>query len=89
MPQPSDTAGKKKTASLTVNQDLCRRARDEGIDVSQIAEQAIRQALDAHLSAKIRAEVEQDLAAYDAFVEKHGSPAQMLRDYLAERDDAV
>jgi hypothetical protein len=29
------------------------------------------------------------MAAYNAYVEKHGSPAEMLREYLADRDDAA
>jgi hypothetical protein len=38
---------------------------------------------------KLRAEINQDLAACNAYIEKHGSPAEMLREYLAERDDAA
>jgi hypothetical protein len=29
------------------------------------------------------------MAAYNAYVEKHGSPAEMLRDWLADRDGAA
>jgi hypothetical protein len=46
-------------------------------------------ALTSQLAEKARSEIEQDLAAYNAYVEKHGSPAEMLRDYLSERDDAA
>jgi post-segregation antitoxin (ccd killing protein) len=84
-----DVAAKKRTVSLTVNGDLYRRAKLEGINASQVAEDALAQALAEKLSAKVQAEIKQDIAAYDAYVEKHGSPAQMLRDHLAERDDAV
>jgi hypothetical protein len=48
---------------------------------------AKKRTLTSRLPAKLRAEIEQDLAAYDAYVEKHGSPAEMLRDHLAKRDD--
>jgi post-segregation antitoxin (ccd killing protein) len=84
-----DPTAKKQTVSLTVNGDLYRRAKVEGINASRVAEEALAQALAKRLSAKVRAEIEQDVAAYDAYVEKHGSPAQMLRDHLADRDDAV
>jgi len=42
---------------------------------------------DSLSSAEVRAEIEQDLAAYDAFVQRHGSPAQMLREHLAQDSD--
>jgi hypothetical protein len=45
--------------------------------------------LASRLTEKVKAEIGQDLAAYNAYIEKHGSPAEMLRDYLAERDDAA
>jgi post-segregation antitoxin (ccd killing protein) len=84
-----DPTAKKQTVSLTVNADLYRRAKLEGINASQVAEDALAQALAERLSKKVQAEIRQDIAAYDAYVEKHGSPAQMLRDHLAEHDDAV
>ncbi len=84
-----DPTARKQTVSLTVNADLYRRAKAEGINASQVAEDALAQALADRLSTKVQAEIKQDIAAYDAYVEKHGSPAQMLRDHLADRDDAV
>jgi post-segregation antitoxin (ccd killing protein) len=84
-----DPTARKQTVSLTLNADLYKRAKSEGINASQVAEEALAHALAQRLSAKVLAEIEQDIAAYDAYVEQHGSPAQMLRDYLADRDDAV
>jgi post-segregation antitoxin (ccd killing protein) len=86
---PFDPKAKKRTVSVTLNGDLYAKAKAEGINASQIAEEALAQALTGRLAAKVRAEIEQDLAAYDAYVDKHGSPAEMLRDHLAERDDAA
>lgn len=84
---PFDPAARKRTVSLTLNSDLYAKAKAQGIDVSRVAEAALAQALTAQLAEKIRAEIGQDLAAYDAYVDKHGSPAGMLRDHLAGRDD--
>jgi antitoxin CcdA len=84
-----DTAAKKRTISLTVNGDLYAKAKSQGINASQVAEDALAEALAARVSEKIRAEIQQDLTAYNAYIEKHGSPAEMLRDYLAQDDDAV
>ncbi len=86
---PFDPSAKKRTVSLTLNSDLYAKAKAEGINASQVAEAALATALASRVAEKVRGEIEQDLAAYNAYVEKHGSPAEMLRDYLAERDDAA
>jgi len=86
---PYDRSAKKRTVSLTLNGDLYAKAKAQGINASQVAEAALAEALALRLAKKVQAEIEQDLAAYDAYVEKHGSPAEMLRDYLADRDDAA
>jgi post-segregation antitoxin (ccd killing protein) len=84
-----DPGAKKRTVSLTLNGDLYAKAKAAGINASQVAEEALAQALKARHMEKVRAEIENDMAAYSAYIEKHGSPAEMLRDYLAERDDAA
>ena len=90
MRQPTfDPTAKKRTVSLTLNSDLYAKARALGINVSQVAEAALSAALRAHLAETARAEIEQDMAAYSAYVDKHGSPAERLREWLAERDDAA
>jgi antitoxin CcdA len=86
---PFDPLARKRTVSLTLNSDLYAKAKAQGIKASQVAEAALAAALAARLTEKVKAEIAQDLAAYDAYVEKHGSPAEMLRDYLADRDDAA
>jgi len=86
---PYDPAAKKRTVSLTLNSDLYAKAKALGINMSQVAEAALAQALVAGLMEQARADIEKDMATYNAYIEKHGSPAEMLRDYLAERDDAA
>jgi post-segregation antitoxin (ccd killing protein) len=86
---PYDLSAKKRTVSLTLNGDLYAKVRAQGINASQVAEAALAEALALRVSKKVQAEIEQDLAVYNAYVEKHGSPAEMLRDYLADRDDAA
>lgn len=73
---PFDPTVKKRTGSLTLNVDLRAKARALRLNESQSAETD-------------EADIEQDMAAYDAYVEKHGSPAAMLRDWLAKRDGAA
>ena len=84
-----DPAAKMRSVSLTLNGDLYAKAKAHGINASQVAEAALAQALAACLSEKARDDIEADMAAYNAYIEKHGSPAEMLRDYLAERDGAA
>ena len=86
---PFDPSAKKRTVSLTLNSDLYAKAKAQGINASQVAEAALAQTLAARLMEKVQAEIDRDLAAYNAYIDKHGSPAEMLRDYLAERDDAA
>ena len=84
-----DAAAKKRTVSLTLNSDLYARAKAEGINASQVAEAALAEALEAHIAFTARMEIQHDLHAYNAYVEKHGSPAEMLRAHLAQDDDAA
>ncbi len=60
-----------------------------GINASQVAEAALAEALAAHLAFVEEMEIEHDLHAYNAYVEKHGSPTEMLRNHLADKDDAA
>ncbi|MBX9944366.1 MAG: type II toxin-antitoxin system CcdA family antitoxin [Reyranella sp.] len=83
---PYDQAARKRTVSLTLNSDLYAKAKAQGINASQVAEAALAEALAARLTEQARAEIGQDLAAYNAYVDRHGSPAEMLRDHLAARD---
>lgn len=61
------------------------KAKVLGINISEVAEAALVEALDLGLKKRIQAEIKQDLAAYNAYVDKHGSPTEMLRDHLAVR----
>lgn len=62
-----------------------------GLNLSEISEAAIGTAFVAQEKAKIQAEIERDLEAYNAFVAEHGSFAEAVREHYAalERDEAV
>ena len=90
MPPPLfDASAKKRTVSLTLNGDLYAKAKAQGINASQVAEAALAEALAAQITFVTKMEIEHDLRAYNAYVDKHGSPAEMLRDHLAKDDDAA
>ena len=86
---PYDRSAKKRTVALTLNSDLYAKAKAEGINMPRVAEAALAEALVLGLKKKVQAEIEQDLAAYNDYVDKHGSPAEMLRDHFADRDGAA
>lgn len=81
-----DPGARKKTVSLTINADLWDKAKAEGLNLSEVAEAAIGSAFAARMQARIQAEIELDLAAYNAFVEEHGSFADAVREHYAARE---
>jgi post-segregation antitoxin (ccd killing protein) len=83
---PYDTGARKRTVSLTLNADLYAKAKCAGINLSKVAEEALAQALAQRLAEQARADVRQDLAALGAFVEAHGSFAEMVREHYATSD---
>ena len=80
---PYDPAARKRTVSLTLNADLHAKAKGAGINLSKVAEEALAQALTQHLAEQARADIVQDLKALNAFVETHGSFAEMVREHYA------
>ena len=68
-----DVRARKKTVSVTINADLWEKARAAGLNLSEVAETAIAAAFVARERARIQAEIDLDLTAYNAFVEEHGS----------------
>ena len=49
-----------------------------------MAEEAVAQALAQRLAEQVRAEIRRDLGALDAFVEAHGSFADMVREHYGD-----
>ena len=73
--------------SLTINSDLFVAAKSFGINVSQIAEDALVREVTARKVALLKSEVRQDLEACSAYASKHGSFAEMVREHDREADD--
>lgn len=86
-PDLYDAGARRRTVSLTLNADLCAKAKDAGINLSRIAEEALAAALRRRMAERMRTEIQRDLAAHDAFVEQHGSFAQMVREHYAADDE--
>jgi antitoxin CcdA len=81
-----DANARRRTVSMTLNADLCAKARHAGINLSRVAEDAIASALSRHVAERLRDEIKQDLEAHDAFVEQHGSFAAMVREHYGSVD---
>jgi antitoxin CcdA len=77
----------KQTVSLTINSDLYAQARRLGINASQVAEEALIQEVSRRKAERLRAEIRQDLEAMNAYIDKHGSFAEMVREFYQERDE--
>lgn len=80
----------KQTVSVTLNSSLFARAKELGINVSSVAEEALARELARLRAGLLTAEIKADVAAAEAFVGKYGSFAAMARaHYNPERDDSV
>jgi post-segregation antitoxin (ccd killing protein) len=84
-----DRNAAKTAVQVTVNADLYAKATAAGIDASALTEQALARALAEHDLAALKAEIRQDLVAYNAYVAEHGSPADLVRRHFADGDNAV
>jgi post-segregation antitoxin (ccd killing protein) len=69
--------------SLTLNADLYAQIKSAGINLSKVAEEALAEALAQRLAEQARVDINQDLQAFNAFVEAHGSFAEMVREHYA------
>jgi post-segregation antitoxin (ccd killing protein) len=79
---------RRRTVSLTLNADLCAKAKAAGINLSRIAEEALANALAARVAEQMKAEIRRDLDGHAAFVREHGSFADMVREHYAADADA-
>jgi len=86
---PYDLKAAKQTVSLTLNSDLYAQARRFGINISQIAEEALAQEVARRNAEQLREEVRKDLAALDAYEAENGSFAEMVRQHYQSGTDDV
>lgn len=82
-----DTSAAKQTVSVTLNSDLYARAKRLGINASKVAEQALAAEVSRRMAEEVKAELQVDLAASDAYAEKHGSFADLVRDHYHRTDE--
>jgi len=76
-----DLKAAKQTVSVTINSDLYTQAKGLGINTSQVAEEALAEEVARHKAERLKAEIQQDLQALDAYEAEHGSFAEMVREH--------
>ncbi len=86
---PYEFKAPKQTVSVTVNSDLYSKAKGLGINVSQVAEQAVAEAYSRKRAEMLAAEIQTDLAAASAYTEKHGAFADFVRAHYGRDDGPV
>lgn len=84
-----DPKAAKQTVSITLNSDLYAKAKNEGINASKVAEEALSEAYAERRREILAAEIQQDIAAVDRYAEQHGSFADLVRQHYESDDDAV
>lgn len=84
-----DEAAARRTVSLTLNSDLYARAKEAGINVSRVAEQALAGAYAEKAREARRAQVAEDIRALDAFAEKYGSFTEEMEAWEGTLDEPI
>lgn len=82
-----DLKAGKQTVSLTINSDLYAQVKQLDINASQVAEEALAREVERRRAEVLAAEVRQDLAACNAYIEKHGAFADLVRDHYQNADE--
>lgn len=84
---PHNVKAAKQTVSLTINSDLYAQAKKLGVNASQVAEEALIQHVARLKAEQVEAEIRQDLEASSAYIAKHGSFAEMVRQHYGSSDE--
>lgn len=76
-----DIRAPKRSANLSVNEDLLNKAREQNINLSATLEQALASALQEKQRAAWLAENKAAMQAYNEYVEGHGVFSDGLRSF--------
>ena len=79
-----DAVAAKRAVNISLNRDLVKRARAEGLNLSALTEQAVTAALARIAREKFDAEIAQACRAHDEYLAEYGS----LTDAVWAMEDA-
>jgi antitoxin CcdA len=88
MSRASRTSTAKRPVNLTMNAHLVERAREAGLNLSALAEEAIATELARRARERWDAEIAEACAAHERYLEEYGSASDMLRAHLEGRGRA-
>lgn len=80
-PQAVSRRARKTATNLSLREDLVRRAKELGLNLSQVVEQSLARVIRETEQARWLAENEQAIDQYNAFVEKHGAFSDDFRQF--------
>lgn len=81
MPKIFDDNAPKKSANLSINSDLLKKARECGINLSAILEHSLIEQVKKSKSEKWREENRDSIAAYNEHVDKNGTFSDDMRSF--------
>jgi post-segregation antitoxin (ccd killing protein) len=84
---PHDVKATKQTVSLTINSGVYALAKKLGVNASQVAKEALIQEVARRQAAQLQVEIRQDLEAASAYIAKHGSFAENMRQHYLDHDE--
>lgn len=73
------TPARKRSTNVSLNEDLVREAKENGVSISAACEQGLAAALKKERERRWLEENAEAIKSYNAFVEKHGNPLAHLR----------
>lgn len=71
-------AGKRKPVNVLLDTGIVAAARDAGINLSQVSEQALRHAVKREQERRWQEEHREQIAAYNRWIEENGIPLSDL-----------
>jgi len=80
MPRRRQTLAKRAT-NVSIRSDLLAAARDAGINLSATLERALAEELSSVMRERWREENQDAIAAYNAYVDEHGTFSDKLRSF--------
>ena len=73
------TSGKRKPVNLSLDTGIVTAAREAGINLSQVSEDAIRRATKSAQELRWREENREAIEGWNRWYEKHGHPLEKYR----------
>lgn len=80
-----DVSAGKRPVNLTINSDLIEKAREAGLNLSALAEEAMVAALTRMERARWKEEIHRACMAHDAYLAEYGSLSDAI--WAAEADE--